>query len=150
MIYFAWFSIRIMQASVWLHCSFVTLLNFLKSPQKFVLCYLSVACSQFLACFHCSVFKVQMLWFLSKSDWNISFSQNASIQTWINVVEIIGIEPMTPCLQGRCSPSWAIPPSSLFTFLVGPSGLEPPTSRLSVVRSSQLSYGPVLGAACTL
>ena len=51
MIYFAWFSIRIMQASVWLHCSFVTLLNFLKSPQKFVLCYLSVACSQFLACF---------------------------------------------------------------------------------------------------
>ena len=27
--------------------------------------------------------------------------------------------------------------------MVGPSGLEPPTSRLSVVRSSQLSYGPV-------
>ena len=27
--------------------------------------------------------------------------------------------------------------------LVGPSGLEPPTLRLSVVRSSQLSYGPV-------
>ena len=25
---------------------------------------------------------------------------------------------------------------------MGPSGLEPPTSRLSVVRSSQLSYGP--------
>ena len=31
--------------------------------------------------------------------------------------------------------------------VVGPSGLEPPTSRLSVVRSSQLSYGPM---ACTL
>ena len=29
--------------------------------------------------------------------------------------------------------------------VVGPSGLEPPTSRLSVVRSSQLSYGPVSG-----
>ena len=27
--------------------------------------------------------------------------------------------------------------------LVGPSGLEPPTLRLSVVRSSQLSYGPM-------
>ena len=27
--------------------------------------------------------------------------------------------------------------------LVGPSGLEPPTLRLSVVRSRQLSYGPV-------
>ena len=31
-------------------------------------------------------------------------------------------------------------------LLVGPSGLEPPTLRLSVVRSSQLSYGPVVGA----
>ena len=29
--------------------------------------------------------------------------------------------------------------------LVGPSGLEPPTSRLSGVRSNLLSYGPVLG-----
>ena len=27
--------------------------------------------------------------------------------------------------------------------MVGPSGLEPPTLRLSVVRSSQLSYGPL-------
>ena len=33
--------------------------------------------------------------------------------------------------------------------LVGPSGLEPPTSRLSVVRSSQLSYGPI-SRGCTL
>ena len=31
---------------------------------------------------------------------------------------------------------------SLNSDLVGPSGLEPPTLRLSVVRSSQLSYGP--------
>ena len=28
---------------------------------------------------------------------------------------------------------------------MGPSGLEPPTSRLSGVRSNLLSYGPVLG-----
>ena len=26
------------------------------------------------------------------------------------LVEVSGIEPLTPCLQGRCSPSWAIPP----------------------------------------
>ena len=33
----------------------------------------------------------------------------------------------------------------IFTYkvVVGPSGLEPPTLRLSVVRSSQLSYGPI-------
>ena len=37
-------------------------------------------------------------------------------------------------------------PISSYKLLVGPSGLEPPTSRLSVVRSSQLSYGPVLVA----
>ena len=38
-----------MQASDQFHCSFVTLNSYIKSPQKFVLCYLSVACSQFLA-----------------------------------------------------------------------------------------------------
>ena len=27
------------------------------------------------------------------------------------LVEMMGFEPMTPCLQGRCSPSWATPPS---------------------------------------
>ena len=33
------------------------------------------------------------------------------------LVEISGIEPLTPCLQSRCSPSWAIPP---YLFRVGP------------------------------
>ena len=28
----------------------------------------------------------------------------------LRLVEMMGIEPMTPCLQGRCSPSWATPP----------------------------------------
>ena len=27
------------------------------------------------------------------------------------LVEMNGIEPMTPCLQSRCSPSWATPPN---------------------------------------
>ena len=34
-------------------------------------------------------------------------------------------------------------PRVTFVFLVGPSGLEPPTLRLSGARSSQLSYGPI-------
>ena len=41
---------------------------------------------------------------------------------------------------------YSIPFEYLFPSLlrlVGPSGLEPPTLRLSVVRSSQLSYGPI-------
>ena len=85
---------------------------------------------------------------------------------------MMGFEPMTPCLQGRCSPSWATPPkllgiclspssylkvsgrttrfkrclctSALCAFaLVGPSGLEPPTSCLSGTRSNLLSYDPM-------
>ena len=28
------------------------------------------------------------------------------------LVEMMGFEPMTPCLQGRCSPNWATPPYS--------------------------------------
>ena len=34
----------------------------------------------------------------------------------VPLVEMMGIEPMTPCLQGRCSPSWATPPSGLGLF----------------------------------
>ena len=29
------------------------------------------------------------------------------------VMEMMGFEPMTPCLQGRCSPNWATPPCRL-------------------------------------
>ena len=47
-----------------------------------------------------------------------------------------------------CTPAPQIsspqPPGLLLRgAVVGPSGLEPPTSRLSVVRSNQLSYGPI-------
>ena len=64
-------------------------------------------------------------------------------QHWIllsGLVEVNGIEPMTPCLQSRCSPIWANAPIS--KKLVGRGGLEPPTSRLSGVRSNHLSYRP--------
>ena len=46
---------------------------------------------------------------------------------------------------------YSIPFEYLFPSLlrlVGPSGLEPPTLRLSVVRSSQLSYGPIFPFWC--
>ena len=43
------------------------------------------------------------------------------------------------CLHARSSN-----PTTNVTGMVGPSGLEPPTLRLSVVRSSQLSYGPIV------
>ena len=86
-----------------------------------------------------------------------------------DMVEMRRIELLTPCLQGRCSPSWATPPFRVLIFrrlcvlrdcrvclyaierihigygkLVGLSGLEPPTSRLSGVRSNHLSYAPML------
>ena len=35
----------------------------------------------------------------------------------IKLVEIMRIELMTPCLQGRCSPSWAIPPRRKHCYL---------------------------------
>ena len=78
------------------------------------------------------------------------------------MVEVTGIEPTTSCVQSRRSPSWATPPyderteyrTNLYSTLpsniilkfpktqklVGQGGLEPPTSRLSSVRSNQLSY----------
>ena len=38
--------------------------------------------------------------------------QSCALTSWAigPLVEMSGIEPLTPCLQGRCSPSWAIPP----------------------------------------
>ena len=36
----------------------------------------------------------------------------------VPLVEMMGIEPMTPCLQGRCSPSWATPPYILWDFIL--------------------------------
>ena len=75
------------------------------------------------------------------------WSFQGSVPELKKMVETSGIEPLTPCLQGRCSPSWATPPCSVVVcqspyLLVGLSGLEPLTSRLSGVRSNQLSYKP--------
>ena len=46
------------------------------------------------------------------------------------VVEDNGIEPLTPCLQSRCSPSWANPPLKSFSALLkSPDFQEPSSSR---------------------
>ena len=37
-------------------------------------------------------------------------SRLSNLSRSLGLVEMMGIEPMTPCLQGRCSPSWATPP----------------------------------------
>ena len=94
------------------HCSFCYPNLWLKSTKICTLLPLLLLARNFLLCFHCSVFKVQVFQPFSRSDWNAP-SIDKTLQ------------------------------SNLKVKLVGPSGLEPPTSRLSVVRSSQLSYGPV-------
>ena len=57
------------------------------------------------------------------------------------LVEMRRIELLTPCVQGRCSPSWANTP--YLQQMVGLNGLEPTTSPLSGVRSNHLSYRPI-------
>jgi hypothetical protein len=69
------------------------------------------------------------------------------------LVEMSGFEPPTPCVQGRCSPAELHPllkcglrnfNSELRVQLVGLDRFELSTSRLSGVRSNQLSYRPFL------
>ncbi len=69
------------------------------------------------------------------------------------LVEMIGLEPTTSGLQSPRSPKLSYIPSApsspqgwLGQKLVGPSRIELPTSRLSGVRSNQLSYGPTPNA----
>ena len=54
----------------------------------------------FLIIFHCSVFKVQIPG--QRPDQNVQISLSVLIHS---LVEIIGIEPMTSCVQSRRSPN---------------------------------------------
>ena len=48
------------------------------------------------------------------------------------VVEMRRIELLTPCLQGRCSPSWATPPYFNLRLMQGPRNLSFSFPRLKV------------------
>ena len=75
---------------------------------------------------------------LSRSSW----SNLAFLPAGKKMVEMIGFEPTTSCLQSRRSPSELHPHSNHGTLMVGRSGFEPLTSRLSAACSNQLSYRP--------
>ena len=57
------------------------------------------------------------------------------------MVEEMGLEPTTPCLQSRCSKPTELHPHQK---MVGLDGLKPSTSRVSDECSNQLSYKPMI------
>ena len=101
----------------------------------------------YFTCFflHCSVFKVQFVAASSRllvSAYWLKLSLSLFFLLAKNKVLPIGTT-LSDSFDARSqSPiPWALRSNSK-CCLVGPSGLEPPTLRLSVARSSQLSYGP--------
>ena len=120
----SWFSLRIMQALqrsklyVTLHpfgcCSTINLFPLCLHRETSLLPYLLLS--------HCSVFKVQI------AVRKLSLVSGTASNRFCSQI-----------LRSDLSIRSSNPKANR---LVGPSGLEPPTLRLSVVRSSQLSYGP--------
>ena len=57
---------------------------------------------------------MQKCWIMKYSFWvsrdSMKFQISLELQSISCLVEISGIEPLTSCLQGRRSPSWAKPP----------------------------------------
>ncbi len=67
----------------------------------------------------CSLCLRRHWWAQMDSDHRPHAYQACALTSWAMspyVVEVIGFEPMTPCLQGRCSTSWAIPPFPKITL----------------------------------
>ena len=108
---------------------------------------------------------------LKEIQWNFISSYEASVNLFKEVVGQSGLEPPTSRLSVVCSSQlsywpvfwWRVPGSNrwppackagalpaelnpqihMLCEVVGQNGLEPSTSRLSVVCSSQLSYWPI-------
>ena len=60
--------------------------------------------------------------------------------TLSGMVENKGLEPLTPCVQGRCSPSWANSPyACLFTNLLRYCSFSAVLTYISMLRSSKLA-----------
>ena len=57
---------------------------------------------------------------LEPSTSRLSVVCSSQLSYWPILVEISGIEPLTSCLQGRRSPSWAKPPSRSSLLYVFP------------------------------
>ena len=92
------------------HCSSLCSTHLLQNSFRYsitlsstnLLCYLSVACSQFLACFTVQFSRCRPLTFFKARLKCSDDCPNTSIYL---LVEVTGLEPVTPCLQSRCSTS---------------------------------------------
>ena len=99
---------------------------------------LSQNCNCYPHLFRCSTIKIHNSFQLPLKDLSVAllsshFNTLFSFQGAISsLFEARSQDPISWVLRSNCK-----------LDLVGPSGLEPPTLRLSVVRSSQLSYGPL-------
>ena len=95
-------------------------------------------------------FEKTLLWFISISFslltclytiwYFIQFSRYILESSARLVVENKGFEPLTPCVQGRCSPSWANSPyACLFTNLLRYCSFSAVLTYISMLRSSKLA-----------
>ena len=95
-------------------------------------------------------FEKTLLWFISISFslltclytiwYFIQFSRYILESSARLVVENKGFEPLTPCVQGRCSPSWANSPyACLFTNLLRYCSFSAVLTYTSMLRSSKLA-----------
>ena len=83
--------------------------------------HLSYEPIQFPRCisFSLAVFFTSLSLYLVKNEeWRVNSEELKNFAVRNFLVEMMGFEPMTPCLQGRCSPNWATPPCGSEEWIV--------------------------------